>query len=71
MFNLFELPVTRMGQDSTVGIVTRYRLGGPGIESQGAQDFLHPSRPAMGPTQPPIEWVPGLFPWGKVACAWH
>jgi hypothetical protein len=51
-----------VGRDSVVGIVTRYGLDGPGIESRWGQDCPHLSRPALGPTQPPIQWVPGLFP---------
>ena len=49
-----------IGLDSEVGIATRYGLDGPGIESRWRRDFPHPSRPALGPTQPPIQWVPGL-----------
>jgi hypothetical protein len=53
-----------VGRDSSVGIATRYGLDGPGIESQWGRDFPHPSRPALGPTQPPIQWVSALFSWG-------
>ena len=48
------------GRDSSVGIATHYGLDGPGIESRWGRDFPHPSRPALGPTQPPVQWVPGL-----------
>jgi hypothetical protein len=47
-------------RDSSVGIATRYGLDGPGIESRWQQDFPHPSRPVLRPTQPLIQWVPGL-----------
>jgi hypothetical protein len=50
----------QMGRDSSVGIATRYGLDGPGIESRWGRDFPHPSRPALVPTQPPTQWVPGL-----------
>jgi hypothetical protein len=49
-----------VGRDSSVGIGTRYGLDGPGIERRWGRDFSHPSRPALGPTQPPIQWVPGI-----------
>jgi hypothetical protein len=54
-----------MGPDSSVGIATRYGLDGPRIESRWERYFPYPSRTALGPTQPPVQYVPGLFPGGK------
>ena len=60
-----------VGRDSSVGIATRYGLDGPWIDSWWGQYFPHPSKQALGPTQPPIQWVPGLIPGGKAAGAWR
>jgi hypothetical protein len=43
-----------MGRDSVVGVATRCGLDGPGFERRWKQDFPHPSRPALGPTQSPM-----------------
>ena len=48
------------GRHSSVGIATGYGLDGPGFESRWGCDFSHTSRPALGPIQPPVQWVPGL-----------
>ena len=61
--------VSIRGQDSSVGIATRYGLDGPGIESRGGEIFR---------TLPDQPWgLPSLlykgyrvFPGGKAAEAW-
>jgi hypothetical protein len=48
------------GAGSSVGIANDYGLDGPGIKSQWEKDYLHMSRPVLGHTQPPVQWVPGI-----------
>jgi hypothetical protein len=49
-----------VGSGSSTGIATGYGLYGPRIKSRCGQDFPHLSRPAVDPTQPPVQWVPGF-----------
>jgi hypothetical protein len=57
----------KRSQDSVVGIATGYGLDdrGVGVPSPGRvkKNFLFStlSMPALGSTQPPIQWVPGDF----------
>jgi hypothetical protein len=51
-------------RDSSVGIATRLRAGRSGFDSRGGGLFTTVSRTALGPTQPPIHWVPGALSLG-------
>jgi hypothetical protein len=55
-------------RDSTVGIATGYELDNRGVGVQdlvGSRTFSSPvSRPHLGPTQPPIQWEPGVLSLG-------
>jgi len=60
--NLCTLLLSKYRPGSSLGIVTDYGLEGPG-SNPGGDEIFRSSRPALGPTQPPIKWVPGLS-WG-------
>jgi len=47
------------GPCSSVGLATDFGLDGPGWNPGGDTTFRL-SRPALGPTQPPVQWIPGL-----------
>jgi hypothetical protein len=46
--------------DCVVAIVTCCGLDGPGIESRWGRGFPHPLKPALEPTRPPAQLVPGV-----------
>ena len=48
------------GVGSSVSIATGHGLDGPGIESRWGEIFSHLSRPDLEPSQPPVQWAPGL-----------
>jgi hypothetical protein len=59
IYNFTFLYVIRCGLGRSVGLATDCGLEGPG-SNPGGDKIFRPSRPAMGPSQPPVPWVPGL-----------
>jgi len=47
------------GPGSSIGVATDNGLDGP-ESNPGWDEIIRPSRPTLGPTQPPVKWVPGL-----------
>ena len=54
------LPLACVGRDSSVGTKDSLRAG-RSVDRipMGGRDFPHPSPPALGPIQSPVQWVPG------------
>jgi hypothetical protein len=62
-----EVQIIKVNSDSSVGIATRLWAGQSGFNSKwglGISLFTTMSRMALGPTQPPIQWVLGALSLG-------
>ena len=57
MFAMYQLIC---GSGSSVSVMADYVLDGPG-SNPGGDEIFRQSRPALGPTQSPVKWVPGLY----------
>jgi hypothetical protein len=61
---LFFHYILSMSRGSSVGIATAYGLDDRRVAVRvliGSRIFSISSRQALGPTQPPIQWVPGVL----------
>jgi hypothetical protein len=66
-----NLWVCSISRASIICIATCYGLDSPWFKSQWEPDFPCQPRPALGPTQTPVQWTLGLIPGGNAAGGWH
>ena len=70
--NFFHYVTLRKeGQDSSVGIATRYGLDGPGIKSRSRARFSAPIQTGPGAHTASYTMGTVIFPGGKAAGAWR
>jgi hypothetical protein len=67
---MFRLFLVSAGQDSSVGIATRYGLDGPGIESRWEATFSAPVQTGPGTHPASYSMGTGSFLAGKAAGEW-